>query len=82
MLMNVPVGYDDDLEFRNTHPALLPQDDKLGAIKAKKPNAPSRSVLGELGNRPPAGVLTSGGSNGKGKYKVSWAGVVSGCTLP
>ncbi len=71
MLMNVPISYDDDLEFRNTHPALLPQDDNLGVIKAKKPIAPSRSVLGELGNRSPPGVLTNRGSNGKDKYWVS-----------
>ena len=82
MLMNVPVGYDDDLEFRNTHPALLPQDENLGTIKAKKPIVPSRSVLGELGNRSPPGILTNGGSNDRGKYNVSWAGVVSGRTLP
>ncbi len=82
MLMNVPIGYDDNWEFRNTHPALLPQDENLGAIKAKKPIAPSRSVLGELGNKSPPGILTNGGSNDKDKYRVSWAGVVSGCTVP
>ncbi len=59
MLMNVPVGYDDDLEFRNTNPALLPKDDNLGVIEAKNPNAPSRSVLGDLGNRSPRGILTN-----------------------
>ncbi len=82
MFMNVSIGYDDDLEFRNTHPVVLPQDDNLGTIKAKKPNDPSRSVLGKLGNRSPPGVLTSGKSNGKGKYNVSWAGVVSGRMVP
>ncbi len=59
--MNVPVGYDDDLEFRNTHPVLLPKNDKPGAIKAKEPNAPSRSTLGELGNRPLLEFLRAGG---------------------
>ena len=58
VLMNVPLKYDDDLELRNTHPALLPQEDKLEVIEAKKPNAPSRSVLGDIGNAPRAGILT------------------------
>ncbi len=82
MLMNVPIGYDDDLECMNTHPALQPKDDNLGAIKAKKPNAPSRSVLGDLQNRSPPGIFMSGGSNSKDKYKVIWEGVVSGRTVP
>ena len=72
MLMNVPIGYDDDLEFRNTHPALLPQDDKLGAIKTKKPNAPSRSVLGDIKNMSHPGILANGGSSGN---KVKWSDI-------
>ncbi len=39
-------------------------------------------VLGELGNRSPNGILSSGGSNDRGKYNVTWAGVVSGRTVP
>ncbi len=82
MLMKVPVGYDYDLEFRNTQPALLPNDDNLGAIEAKKSNAPSRSVLGDIRNRSPSGILTNRGSNNKDKYKVTWAGIVSGRMVP
>ncbi len=52
MLMSVPLKYNDELEFKNTHPPLLLKEDSLGAIKTKKPNAPSRSVLGDIGNVP------------------------------
>ena len=34
-LMNVPLVYDNDLEFRNTHPALLAEGDSLGAVETK-----------------------------------------------
>ena len=77
-LMNVPLAYDNDLEFKNTHPALLSKEDSLGAIESQKPNAPSRSVLGDIGNTSPHGIRTNGGSANKDKYRVTWAGVVSG----
>ena len=72
MLMNVPVGYDDDLEFRNTHPDVLPRDDNLGAVKAKKPNAPSRSVLGDIKNVSQSGILTKGVSS---RNTVKWSDI-------
>ena len=66
----------------NTHPTLFTKEDSLGAIATKKVNAPSRSVLGDIGNTPPRGICTNGGSTNKDKYKVTWAGVVSRGTLP
>ncbi len=52
MLMNVPLKYDDELEFKNTHPSVLPKEESLGAIKTKKYNALSRRVLGDIRNVP------------------------------
>ena len=40
------------------------------------------SVLGDLRNMSPPGILTNGGSNNKDKYRVTWVGVVSGRTVP
>ena len=72
MLMNVPLKYDDELEFKNTHPLLLPKEDSLGAIETKKSNAPSRSVLGDIRNVPRAGILTNRGSSGN---KIKWSDI-------
>ena len=70
--MNVPLAYDDNVEFRNIHPALLPKEDSLGTIETQKPNVPSRSVLGDIGNISSAGILTNGGSSGN---KIKWADI-------
>ncbi len=50
--MNVPMDYDNELELINTHPDLLPQEDKiiLKKMKIYGSKFPSRSVLGDLGN--------------------------------
>ena len=71
-LMNVPLVYNNDLELENTHPALLTKEDKLGVIETQKSNDPSRSVLGDIRNVFPAGILTNGGSSGN---KIKWAGI-------
>ena len=68
-LMNVPLAYDNDLELKNTHAALLPKEDSLGAIETQKSNAPSRSVLGDIGNVPRSGILTNRGSS---RNKIKW----------
>ena len=71
-LMNVPLAYDDDLEFKNTHPVLLTKEVSLGAIERQRSNAPSRSVLGDIENSPRAGILANGGSSGN---TIKWSDI-------
>ncbi len=40
MLMNVPIGYYDDLEFKNTHPALLPQEKNWEKLRPRSQMLP------------------------------------------
>ena len=60
--MNIPVDYDDEVERKQTHPALLPKpktEADSGSASANKPSAPRRSVLGEIQNQgaqPKSGV--------------------------
>ena len=78
MLMNVPLAYDDDFEFRNTHPDLLPSENSLKTIETQSPIVSSRSVLGGIRNTSPHEIRANRGSTNEDKYKVTWAGVVSG----
>ena len=75
MLMNVPVEYDDHVEFRATHPDLLPKEDKrLETLEVPEPQDSSRSVLSDIGNHvklPKTGGVKSGN-------RVSWSSVVRG----
>ncbi len=72
-LMNVPVEYDNEAEFLNTHPDLLPQEDRLILEKMKifGSKFPSRSVLGDLDNRKPSGILRSNENPGNIKNNVT-----------
>ena len=59
VLMNVPVDYDDQVEYAKTHPDLLPRSDEnetLALSGVKQPRNASRSVLGDLGNLETGGV--------------------------
>ncbi len=59
MLMNVPINYDDRVEYLKTNPGLLPKDklEDLGALGISGSHAPSRSVLGDIINRNKPGIL-------------------------
>ena len=76
-LMNVPVEYDNDKEFLDTHPDLLPEEDRLILEKMKifGSKFPSRSVLGDLDNRKPSGILRNNENPGNIKNNVTWAKV-------
>ena len=53
ILMCIPEEYDDNVEYRRTHPELLPLEDKenLDRVGAsKKPISSSRSVMSKVGN--------------------------------
>ncbi len=50
-LMNVPVGYDDNVERMNTHPDLLPKDESLETVGIRRSRIPSRSALGSIINK-------------------------------
>ena len=76
MLMNVPLAYDNELEFKNTHPALLTKGANLADIETQESNAPSRSVLGDIENVSPHRRAS------ENKYEVSWAGIVRGDSVP
>ena len=39
-------------------------------------------LLGDIRNTPPREVYMNGGGMSKDKYKVTWAGIVSGGTVP
>ena len=76
------LNVDNDLELKNTHPALLTKEDSLGPIETHESNGPNRSVLGDIVNVSPAGILINRGITKKDKYKVTWEGIVSGGTVP
>ena len=82
MLMNVPIAYDDNVEFRATHPSLLPNSDKenLGDAGIDRPRIPSRSVLGDHANRDIPGILKNDKNPGSPVNNVRWSDVVRGKT--
>ena len=74
-LMNVPVGYDDNIERMNTHPDLLPKNEDLETVGIKRSKIPSRSVLGNVTNTGFAGNKRSSDNGGK---TVTWSEVARG----
>ncbi len=74
-LMNVPIGYADNVERLNTHLDLLPKDKCLGTTGIKRSRVHSRSVLGDIDNTVPRGIRRNGGSKSSGNG-VSWSEVV------
>ncbi len=76
--MNVPVDYDDKAEFLNTHPDLLPHEDRLVLEKMKifGSKFPNRSVLGDLSNGGGAGILRNSKNSSNPKNIMDWAGMV------
>ena len=80
MLMNVPVEYDDEVEFWNTHPDLLPEEDKivLGTMGINRSQIPIRSVMVDLSNGATPGILRNSKRSGNIKKDVTWAEVTGG----
>ncbi len=58
--MNVPIDYDDEVEFLKTNPGLLPKEklEGMGALGISGSHTPSRSVLGDISNRNNPGILS------------------------
>ena len=77
--MNIPVEYDDRVEFFKTNPALLPANVKndLGASGINRSRTPSRSVLGDISNRNNPGTLRNKTTLRVPRNSVSWSEVVS-----
>ena len=73
--MNVPVEYDNKLEFRITHPELLPQENKiiLENMEINRSKFPSRSVLGDLSKGCGVGILKNSENYRNPKNSMSWA---------
>ncbi len=72
-LMNVPVGYNDNVERMNTHPDLLPKDESLETAGIRRSKIPSRSVLGNITN---GGIIRNGKNSNNGRNTVTWSEVV------
>ena len=73
-LMNVPLGYGDNVEQLNTHPDLLPKDESLETAGIRRSRIPSRSVLGNITNK---GILRNNKSSNIGGNAVTWSEVAS-----
>ncbi len=78
MLMNVPIDYDDRVEFLKTNPSLLPKDklEDLGALGISGSHALSRSVLGDIINRNKPVILRNKATLEVPGNNVSWSEVV------
>ena len=80
MLMEVPVEYNDNVEYRRTRQELLPSNEKenLNHVRArKKPTSSGRSVLGEVGNSENIPeVLRYVDTAGNSRNRVSWSDMV------
>ena len=74
-LMNVPVGYDDNVEKLNTHADLLPKDDILETTGIRRSRIPSRSMLSNITNK---GILRNNKSSSIGGNAVTWSEVTHG----
>ncbi len=78
-IMDVPVEYDNEVEFQNTHPNLLPEEDRvLGITGINGYRIPSRSVLGDLSNRFMLGILRNSKKARNISKDVTWAEVTVG----
>ncbi len=66
------------MEFRNTRPDLLPQEDKLilENMNINGSRFPSRSVSGDLNNGGEAGILRNSKNSRDPNNIVSWSEVV------
>ncbi len=71
--MNAPIGYDDNIEFQNTHSDFLPKD-QLETVEIKISKVSNTSVLGDIGNVTPGEILTNRGSS---RNKVKWSDIAS-----
>ncbi len=80
MLMNVPVEYDDEVEFQNTHPYLLPEEYKivLGTMGINRSQIPSKGVLGDFSNEFTPEILRNSKELGNLKKDATWAEVTGG----
>ncbi len=78
MLMNTPIDYNDRVEFSKTNPGVLPKGKKndLGSSRIRRSHSPSRSVLGDIGNRDRPGILRNKTDSGVPGNTVSWSEVV------
>ncbi len=74
-LMNVPVGYDDNVEKLNIHPDLLPKDESLETAGIRRSRILSRSVLGDITNN---GILKNGKNPENGRNSITWSEVAHG----
>ena len=68
-LMNVPLGYNNNVERQNTHHDLLPKDESLETAGIKRSRVPSRSVLDNTTNR---GILRKYKKPENGRNVVTW----------
>ncbi len=70
--MILPVGYDNNLERKNTHHDFLPKGESLETTRIKRSMIPSSSVLGVIKIQSRVGLIGPEGGNLSGMESCGW----------